>query len=216
MTTTVPNTFVNGSNADATQVNADFAALATAIDGVAAEAGVQTPSVKMRGSNVVATSEARSSTAYGLMPTPDRVTGIVVPTNGVLAIGFQATWFESVALAARAAIFIGSNQLKAIIGSGAAPVVQETNTQSGGSAGTAVAMGTAPGGLRSQQTVGTAYPGDVTTGQVIGIGGASGADYGLCRVFVAAGTYDISVQFKCSSGSVSALNRKLWVSVEGF
>ena len=35
-------------------------------------------------------------------------------------------------------------------------------------------------------------------------------------VFAAAGTYDISVQFKASSGSVTVKNRKLWVWTMGF
>jgi hypothetical protein len=41
------------------------------------------------------------------------------------------------------------------------------------------------------------------------------ADYGpggVCYVFAAAGTYDVSVQFKASSGSITAKSRKLWVS----
>jgi hypothetical protein len=125
MATTVPNTFVNGTNADATQMNANFAAVTAAVDGVAAAAGVTTPAPKMRGMSSVAGAENRVSAAYGLMATPDRVTGIVLPTNGLLVVTFQAWWNESVSAAARAAIFLGSNQLKIASNTASAPSVQE-------------------------------------------------------------------------------------------
>jgi hypothetical protein len=175
---------------------------------------------KGRGKSIIAASESRTNAAYGLLPTPDRVSGIVLPADGLIFIGYQSTWFESVALAARAAIFIGANQLKAVQTFGSPPQVQEVNTQSSSIQGTGIALGTSAAGLRSE-SVSTAYAGDVTTGQVLGVGqGSDGVGsrvgFGFTTVFAAAGTYDVSVQFKASSGSVSALGRKLWVWTLGF
>jgi hypothetical protein len=39
---------------------------------------------------------------------------------------------------------------------------------------------------------------------------------GPVKVFAAAGTYDISVQFKTSAGTLSVKNRKLWARAVAF
>jgi hypothetical protein len=211
MATTVPNTFVNGTNADATQMNANFAAVTAAVDGVAAAAGVTTPAPKMRGMSSVAGAENRVSAAYGLMATPDRVTGIVLPTNGLLVVTFQAWWNESVSAAARAAIFLGSNQLKIASNTASAPSVQEAGTN-GGTVGQSVPLVSYGGGLASAPPAATGYTADVTTGQAVGLASSANvATWGSCRIFAAAGTYDVSVQFKATSGSVTVAGRKLWV-----
>jgi hypothetical protein len=57
---------------------------------------------------------------------------------------------------------------------------------------------------------GTGNTTEVTTGQVVGVVGSWG---GFAVVFAAAGTYDVSVQFKSSVGSVTVKNRHLWVGV---
>src|SRR5438309_7960968 len=46
-----------------------------------------------------------------LLTTPDQVTGIVLPTNGLIAVWYQATW-QTAAGNAQAALFLGSNQEK--------------------------------------------------------------------------------------------------------
>lgn len=112
----------------------------------------------------------------------------------------------------------------------AAPVVQEckpgnTSSPMGGTDRPLVSF---RGGLSSPLfSVGTAYTGDVATGQVLGaladsakpagdqFGDAAGAG-GTCLIFAAAGVYTVSVQFKPASGSVTAKNRKLWVWTIGF
>jgi hypothetical protein len=173
------------------------------------------PSSGSRGAAIIATQQARTDTAYGTLATPDSVT-VALPSNGLIVIAYQATWFESVAGAARAAVFIGANQLQTAGSSITSPVVQETST------GRTVAVAATPlssctFGLRSEgdPASGVAYGGDVTTGQVVGNGGA-GLGYGALHVFAAPGTYAVSVQYKASSGSVTALTRKLWVWVEPF
>lgn len=180
--------------------------------------GVTAGGTVRRGKSIVATTESRTSAAYGLMPTPDRVSGIVLPTDGLIAIGYQATWQASApASPATAAIFLGANQLKLVGTGNGAPSVQEA-TLNGAGAATDVALGTTPYGLQR----GTAlYSGDVTTGQILGLG-ANGnftpTDNvpGLVWAWAAAGTYDVTVQFKSGSGSVTVKNRRLWVTTLGF
>jgi hypothetical protein len=168
-----------------------------------------------RGKSIIATTESRTNAAYGLLTTPDRVQNIVLPTDGLIAVAFTGTWQWTVGGgAARAAIFVGANQLKATSNAGGAPGVQEI----AGSNGVNVdeSFTSSPGGLVGQSSqTGGAYPGDATTGQVVGLQFTT-LPGGPCLIFAAAGTYDVSVQFKASSGSVTAKNRKLWVWTVGF
>ena len=62
---------------------------------------------------VISAEESRTNTAFGTMATADEITGVVVPQNGLMVIGYTATAKSSVSGEGRAAIFIGSNQLKA-------------------------------------------------------------------------------------------------------
>src|SRR5689334_701297 len=82
-------------------------------DGTAWRSGWNPPS---RGATNIATSQSTSSTTYTTLGTPDQVQNIVMPTNGLIRVRYQATWQESVAGAARAAIFIGSNQAQIAVG----------------------------------------------------------------------------------------------------
>jgi len=223
MATTVPNTFSNGTNADANQVNANFTAHNTAIDGVAAMTGVVTPAVKMRGSAIIAATEARSNTAYGLMTTPDRVTGIVLPSAGLIIVKYFAYWNETVDGAARAAIFVGANQLKVAQINTAAPAVQEAGCS--GAANITQPLSSAWWGLTSGGSAAnaTGHSAPVTTGQAIAVHNVGGTDQatafggGACEIYnLPAGTYDVSVQFKASSGTVNVLNRALYVEAKGY
>jgi hypothetical protein len=168
---------------------------------------------KTRGKSIISGTESRTSTSYITMPTADQVNEIVVPTDALLAIAFQGAWQQSNASTAFASIFIGANQLKGADTVASGPLTCDIGL------GTAVAqdnvLASGPGGLVSFGTNATPYTGDVTTGQVIGTrtGTVSSGSFacGVCYVFVAAGTYDVSVQTKSSAGSVTMKNRKLWV-----
>lgn len=183
-----------------------------------------------RGKSIIATTESRTNVAYGTLTTPDQVSGIVLPTDGLIMVFFQAMWQESVANAARAAIFVGANQLQAQLPSNLAPVTVAAARDSGSSPNFDTPLHSTPAGLVSYTTSGGASA-DVTTGQIVGalngtapkedsgaglIPGATGPIGGPCYIFAAAGTYDISVKFKSSSGSVTAKNRKLWVRALSF
>lgn len=168
------------------------------------------------------------------MATPDQVPGIVLPANGLIAVWYQATWQESIVNAARAAIFLGANQVqgvgKVLTGTtGTSSAGLAALTAASASAGISTTLASCSAGVGSQSWTPTASSsGDVTTGQVVGGGPgpnvafdvvsglAVAATFGLCYMFAAAGTYTVSVQFKASSGSVTASSRKLWVQALSF
>jgi hypothetical protein len=196
---------------------------------------LSTSDAPSRGACSIATSESRTNTAYGLLATPDQVAGIVLPADGLIAVCYQATWQNSVVGAGEAAIFLGSNQLQ-VQGwdatTGHQPLPQSA---CGAPAGLNTPLFTVPVGLATG-TSATAFNNDATTGQAIGAflySGALGAKIGAqqttfqftnstimlggrCYIFAAAGTYTVSVQFKASSGSVTASNRKLWCQALSF
>lgn len=161
---------------------------------------------------IIATEQSRTNAAYGLLATPDKVEGLVVPTKALLCIAYSASVKQSLTGSnGRLAFFIGANQLKRDNGSGA-PVVVETEAQKENSFRHVSSTGY---GLNIG-TFGTAYPGDVETGQVVSFSNAGETDGGVCVVFVKAGTYDISVQFKAEFGSITAKERRLYAWVQPF
>ncbi len=162
------------------------------------------------GKSIIATEESRTNTAYGLMPTPDRVPGVVLPQDGLIVVAFQALWKRSIAAGgAKAAIFLGSDQVK--LTAITAPAVQELLM--GGPEGPYRALATSPNGLAdSTDTTPNGHGSHVTTGQILSNGTAGGVMY----IFAAAGTYDVSIQFKSALGSVTVKERKLWVRAVGY
>jgi hypothetical protein len=181
---------------------------------------------KTRGKSNIGTTESRTNVAYGTLTTPDQVTEIVLAADGRIRVAFQGTWQESVAQAASAAIFLNATQLQSA--TPAARGVQEAKINSPVTTAIDVPLCTASFGLVSANALAaTNYPGDAATGQVVGImgNGTQNAVWvfggqvftqpigggGVCEIFAAAGTYDVSVQFKSTSGSITAKNRKLWV-----
>lgn len=175
-----------------------------------------------RGATIIAATESRTNVAYGTLGTPDQVAGIVLPANGLIAVMYQATWQESVAGAARAGLFLNSNQVTRAVSSVAAPTAVETGTFDTTTPNTDCSLALGSSGLNSRR--GVAYTGDVSTGQLVGMWNATDAPtanlvtamFGAAYIFAAAGTYTISIQFKSTSGSVTAKNRKLWAWTVGF
>lgn len=220
---------------EAPKIAADLTTLQTVINGnvdtanltaaVSASAGVNATAT-VKGVTVNAGPGTRTNVAYGaLNDAADQVTGIVLPANALLVVRYQATWQESVSGAARAAIFIGANQQKVALGT--APVTIAAATNSGAPA-VPFPLATNPYGLASSNGSSAVYSGDVTTGQAVGITGGLAHDEsgsivaplisaGPCEIFgLPAGTYTVSVQFKASSGGVTAFNRRLWVQALSF
>lgn len=188
-------------------------------------AAISTAAEKRNGICVVPTDESRTNVAYGTLTTPDLIEDIVVPANGLLMVAFEAQFRCDQVDAGHAAIFIGANQLKCTqVGQAAAqlqsaPTAQASNWQQ---------LFSTPIGLAATQ--GTLSYSMVTTGQALGIasdsvGPGGNTRYALdnaniktiaapsggvcCVRGLAAGTYDVSVQYMATSGTVSARNRKL-------
>jgi hypothetical protein len=193
-----------------------------------------------RGKSIIATTEGRTNVAFGLLTTPDRVQNIVLPTDGLICVAYKALW-DGGNGNGRAAIFIGANQLK--VAENDSPAAGAPVTQAAVGFGSMYKhLHTAPFGITSfDANINDST--DVTTGQVVGgiaiawsqeingttrtlsngafggnatTGGVNVPFGGPCYIFAAAGTYDISIQFKCSSGTVNAKQRKLWVWTMGF
>ena len=184
------------------------------------QAGSNADGTIRRGKSIIAAEHSRTNVAYGKMGAnpgvdADQVSGIVVPQDGLLVVRFQGMWKYSVS--ASAAIFVGANQLSKADEGAAAPSVQLAAGAS--SVDTYTPLVSYPGGLVSRGGA-VAYTGDVATGQALGVlpaGGASPFIGGACLIEgLPAGTYDVSIQTKSASGSVSMKNRKLWVEAVGF
>lgn len=171
--------------------------------------GVNEGSNVRRGKSIISTSESRTNVAYGLLATPDQVQNVILPTDGLIVVSYQAIWQNSVSNAGRAAIFLGANQLKAALTTGAPTIMESAGVAEIADDGI---LHSDCFGLRSASGVGAST--DVTTGQIIG--STSSSSSGPCYIFAAAGTYTVSVQFKSPSGSVTVKNRKLWVWTMGF
>jgi hypothetical protein len=154
---------------------------------------------------IISTEESRENTSFGTLTTADKIEGVVVPENGIVVVLYKAHVKSSVAEAGKCAIFLGSNQLK----TGASTAKQEASTKVG-EANFYRYFSSYQGGLINNE-IGVEPP--VTTGQTIGHKTAGLG--GFCPIEVAAGTYDISVQFKATSGSVTAKERKFWVYTLG-
>lgn len=243
-TLTLPTTLVAGANENVNDLNSNLNAITAWANGSVdntnlANAGVTPDKLSTtlaqylgitnaantgRGKTIIATTESRTNVAYGTLTTPDQVTGIVLPTDGLITVAYQATWQESVNSAASAAVFVGANQLAGAMVNAAAPSTAGVSVASIGCGTAAIdkPLASYSGGLISSQgfVSATVYGGDVTTGQIVGqniLNTTTVVPFGgTLTIFAAAGTYTISVQFKSTSGSVTVKNRRLWVTACGY
>lgn len=186
----------------------------------------------VKGAVSIANSQSTSSSTYTTLSSPDQVAGIVLPTSGLIQVRYWATWQESVAGAARAAIFVGANQLKSVgvVSAGLTGSQPQAAATNASTAAVNAPLTSFPYGLLSVSGENGNYGGDVTTGQAVALPGGGyewdGAVIstsgqfqpagGPCDIWAVAGTYTVSVQFKASSGSVTAANRQLWVQALSF
>jgi len=143
--------------------------------------------------SVIATEQTRESASFGTLSTPDEITGVVVPTNGLVRVRIAVSMKSSTASAGKVALFFGATQAETM------------STLEGSTANTEFARFTTTGnngGTILNQNTPSAFP---TTG------------FGLTPLdfFLAAGTYTVSLKFKATTGSVTAKERKLYVEVLG-
>src|SRR3954452_24168522 len=83
---------LNG-NVDTGNLSASAGVTGTQLDAptVLDKLGLSSASTTRRGKSIIATTESRTNTAYGTLTTPDRVSSIVLPTDGLITIAYQAT-----------------------------------------------------------------------------------------------------------------------------
>jgi hypothetical protein len=153
---------------------------------------------------IIATEESRENAAFGTLATADEIKNVVLPEGGLIVLAYVAKAKNSVNGAGRAAIFLAANQLKNPRTATAQEIVFLSETAFG-------TLVTYQGGLEIAAGA-SAIP---TTGAYLGVGGGV-AGGGVCYIFAAAGTYDVSIQFKATSGSITVKERKLWVATMGF
>jgi hypothetical protein len=211
----VTNTFSAGTTAVAADVNENFAeveSVVNALDGdnlataVAEQLGLSETGTVRRGKSIIATEESRTNTAYGTLTTPDQVQSVVVPTDGLLRVKFSALVKTSVVNAGRVALFVGSNQVRQMV-SGGAPVVADSGQLCIGA-----------NDYDWVFTYGGSYS-PLSTDQSAGQASRDSSPFMIgvpVEIEVPAGTYDVSIQYKASSGSITAKERKLWVEAVGF
>jgi hypothetical protein len=200
MTVVLPTPESNPGKAEWSEVYANDKALKEAVEALESK----TSSVTWYTPKVIATEQTRESASFGTLTTPDEIKEVKLPENGLIAIAYLAIAKCSTAGSGRAAIFIGSNQLKKPGSS--VPVVQEAELFG---TGTFQTVATAADGLDRGE--GTSF---VSTGQVVAHNRGTGFG-GFCYVFASAGTYNISVQYRATAGSITAKERKLWVATLG-
>lgn len=147
---------------------------------------------------IIATEQTRENTGYGSLATPDTITGVVVPANGVIRIGYLALWKSSVDTAGRATIFVNSTAVGTLAnGSGGASPEGHSSfrilsTDPISASGAALVNGAE---LSSLSTLAIGQP--------------------WLDLPVTAGTYEVTVKYAATSGSVTAKERHLWVEVHG-
>ena len=154
---------------------------------------------------VIAAEGTRENTSFGTLTTADEITGVVLPENGLIVVGYGARWKSSVSEAGRAGLFLGATQVR----NGLNGVVEPKTTASEN-----CLLTSAPGGLASVENAG-AGPFQ-TTGVTVGHQSSTSPAGGVAYIYAAAGTYAVSVQFRATSGNVTVKERKLWVYTLGF
>lgn len=210
MTVTLPTPEHNTGTNDWSDVYSNDKALKEAIEtieakfpiGVANLAAAAKPVVTWYAPKAIATEESRSSTSFGTMATADEIKDIVLPENGLILVAYSAMAKSSVAEAGRAALYLGSNAV-----SNYGQITESVVTS--GSSARLVTCGQP--GVGSTPPV----PGNFDTSGGTSTFGTSGVALPPLMLFAAAGTYNLSVQFRATSGSVTAKERKLWAAVLG-
>jgi hypothetical protein len=199
-----------------------------------------------RGKTIIATEESSSSNAFTTLTTPDLVSNIVLPANGLLRVNYLAygKGTGTPTQDYRAAIFIRPSggawtQLKVNVEGQAAPQTEEARSTGGAQYQTVascavglVTYSTVPGGGADMTAVATGQvlgllglPSGLGNGATLYWGGSNNVNLnaamlgGPCVIRgLPAGTYDVSVQWKAqvAGGVVWAKNRELYVEAVGF
>jgi hypothetical protein len=185
--------------------------------GFLAEVGSNADGAVRRGMVAIPGEDTTSNAAYTLLATPDQVASVAVPAKGYLKVKYFAAYKVSAAATVAAAIFLNSAQV-GMVNVADLDVVDTASAEMSTAVGAgnvnkyaAVQSRTVVGGGGGLVNV-TGAPADAaftafpTSGMVVS----------PAEIFVAAGTYTVSIRFKTSAGTLSVKDRRLWVETVGF
>jgi hypothetical protein len=208
--------------------------------GAIAAADIVDERPRTSGSIYIPGEDARANATYGVLPTPDIIRNLVVPSNSKLVITYHALMRATNNNVTRAAIFIGGNQLKvrsSVHGTPSGPVVQAARFAASANQDFYRPLGSGPIGLVGYDISdgSTAWNDDVGTGQAFGWAALGGQipsvelnanttfwpgyfHGGECEVFIDPGTVDVDIRFKTdgAGNTVTAKARRLLVEVKPF
>lgn len=232
----VPNPdFVSGTTISSSEMDANFQALVDFLnstgvhayqDGtltkddvasaLAAHLGVNDGSNVRRGLCSIATEETTTSTSFVELTTPDQVSSIVMPTDGLIAIGYRALWkLTGATNDGSAAIFLNDNQIKSA-STNSAPIVRQISLDATGDNYGILTTAGGQGGLACAESA-SSNSSFTGTGTILQPEPATAGS--IVYVYADAGTYDVSIRFAVNvtaGGTLSVKERKLWVWAMGF
>ena len=170
------------------------------------QVGVDGTSTVRRGVTSIATEETTTSTSFTKLSTADEVENVVVPANGQLIVDYRALWKLTGAGSggdASVAIFVGADQLKAMSSDYAPGAASNTLPWSGDNYGLLYTSADTASGLSDLESHSSDSS---TTTTAVRWGPASPA-----VIEVAAGTYDVSIQYhvNATSGGTLAVKERL-------
>lgn len=151
---------------------------------------------------IIAATQTRTNSSFGLLGTPDEVPDVVVPEGGLIVVRYLALIRESNGSGEmHAALFLNSTQLR-------------TGTNTGDEVNTSQAS--------PWQAMATSGRTDTESGGLT-IVGSNGSEetpaigiLGATEIFAPAGTYDVSVKYRSTGGGTAAVKmRRLYVEVKG-
>lgn len=186
--------------------NLDADNLATAVK---QRLGLSDSTTQRSGKSIIVTEESTASTSYTTLTTPDQVSNVTLPTDGLIFIALHAL-VKNTTADANMALFLNSDQI--VVGAaGAVP----TGISALANQGKYGHLTTTSQSMTWYGTT-TGDSSTVTTGQVVGTGQTIYTG-GVLAVWAAAGAYTVSLRFKNNTGgTVFAKERKLWVWTRSF
>lgn len=161
----------------------------------------------------ITAAESRTNVAFGVMTTPDRVSGITCPANSILVVNYWARFQNSVAGAGSATVVLNGTRVKVHDGGVAGGQADNISNSPGAAAVYNVLATTANNGVRVRSS-GFGVNAPPATGMGMGqdITDSAGGPFYII-VPNALSNATLEIQFKSTSGSITVADRHLMVGV---
>jgi hypothetical protein len=193
--------------------------LAEALEPILLTLGANGGSHVGRGKIITATSQAMPVDTLGSLGTPDKITGVVLPTGGMIVVSYYARWQATLSASGNhvgVALTVNGQVQGAPTGTMAA--MEHLSTVGGSPAGQTIAGEALSWGSVSGAAIQLTQPaaGTSLSGSVPSAGLRLG---GFACIDLAAGTYDVEVKWRRLSAAASAgtvQDRRLRVIAMGF